>query len=99
MKLKKIGVLSAAVLLMSQMCWQPVKQQETFAASDVSVMTAVDSTYELLSKNLKAFHVSAAGTTHSGLSAMAQNVLSIIRQTVRTSFRRADIPSLRMKQR
>ena len=48
MKLKKIGVLSAAVLLMSQMCWQPVKQQETFAASDVSVMTAVDSTYELI---------------------------------------------------
>ena len=48
MKMKKIGVLSAAVLLMSQMCWQPVKQQETIAASDVSVMTAVDSTYELI---------------------------------------------------
>ena len=50
MKLKKIGVLSAAVLLMSQMCWQPVKQQETIAASDVSVMTAVDSTYELINE-------------------------------------------------
>ena len=48
MKLKKIGVLSAALLMFSQICWQPVKQSEVYAASDVSTMTAVDSTYELI---------------------------------------------------
>lgn len=48
MNLKRIGMLSAAAVMIFDVCFMPSRQSETFAASDVSTMTAVDSTYDLI---------------------------------------------------